>query len=86
MGIQDDKQQLELLNELLNGDIKSAHSWHSYVMYVSKYMESHKSSFVKLLNMVLQYVDYNSNRDNPELIDILLLLVNLQKYVLVLLL
>ena len=80
MSITNDDKQIELLVKLFNGPVSSVDSWHDYVFYCAKYKDSHKVAFVKLVNSLLRFLDYNANRNNQKLIDIMLLLVDLQKY------
>ena len=79
MSISTDEKQMELLVKLFNGPVSSVDAWHEYVFYCVKYKESHKVAFVKLVNSLLRFLDYNANRNNQKLIDIMLLLVDLQK-------
>lgn len=69
---------LELCKQLI-GDLTSINAWHHYVIQMSVHKDTHRQQFVKLLNCLLRFVNIMTNKNNQQLIDMMVLLAEIQR-------
>ena len=83
LNIDSDVKQLHMLRKILTESVTSIDSWVDYIDYCSKYKKSSDNvAMLKLLQgSIMKFVDIKGKRDNQKVIDMMLLMVELQRYV-----
>jgi len=73
-----DPSLLGLCKQLI-GDLTSIDAWNQYIVQISPHKDTCRTQFVKLLNCLLRFVNIMSNKNNQQVIDMMVLLAEIQR-------
>lgn len=73
-----DPSLLGLCKQLI-ADLTSIDAWNQYIVQISVHKDTYRTQFVKLLNCLLRFVNIMSNKNNQQLIDMMVLLAEIQR-------